>query len=448
MLVEHERARHSGVVIAPHHRIALSIKGNLPQETLANALNTLIDRHEALRATFARSDGVSSDEARLLLWSPQLSRSLFPFEQRIAAAACIRINESLRGTRIHHASRYQVGREGFDYAVSPLMRVEPVATSRSRQLLVITVPKIVADAASCGILERELRELCVAAISGESAQLPALPLAYGAYLRSEEHRCRLGAYRRAGHFWEQIWERYAHLQFEPPDIPFALPGFHAQTPRDTEARVECLTCSSDYVQQIQECAQLFGTDEVAICLTAVVVTVKRYTARSQFPIWFRFSNRQAPDRKLIVGNLEAPQMMGFDLTRCRTVGDVTESVAQALKDALPHQGMPLQWLAGRTRALRMRVRGVPIEVDACRAGSHREVVDHAAISIRRVRLPSALPQFVGLRVGVCVSDRRIVLSATYNVNHFEGRLVRQWLRAIRDNLQLVMSAPSMALSRM
>ncbi|MCH9647813.1 MAG: amino acid adenylation domain-containing protein, partial [Deltaproteobacteria bacterium] len=131
----------------------LRLKGSLSLGVVAQAIGGIVERHEALRTTFAMVDRepvqVISLEARPSV--PVVDLSGLPAEGREAVAAALVARES---------------ETPFDLAEGPLFRVRLLRLSAQEHLLTTTMHHIVSDAWSVGVLAQELTAFYGALVEG------------------------------------------------------------------------------------------------------------------------------------------------------------------------------------------------------------------------------------------------------------------------------------------
>ncbi|MCG8925097.1 non-ribosomal peptide synthetase [Lentzea sp. CC55] len=135
--------------------------GPLDTAALRRALQTVADRHDALRSTV----GTDADMAPLLVVHDRVevpfTESHADLEQQVPAVA----------------------QRPFDLAEGPLLRAHLVHTGPGEATLVLVVHHIVWDEGSLRVLDRELRECYLAAVEGRAPRLPELAVQYSDYAR-------------------------------------------------------------------------------------------------------------------------------------------------------------------------------------------------------------------------------------------------------------------------
>ncbi|WP_164003055.1 non-ribosomal peptide synthetase, partial [Pyxidicoccus caerfyrddinensis] len=144
---------------------ALRVSGVLDTEALRLGLEALVHRHEALRTTFREEPSgpvqVIAPPAGLSLDVVELSH--LPEDARQAEVRRLAATEALRP---------------FHLASGPLLRASLLRLDSEHHVLLVTMHHVVSDGWSMGVLVRELVSFYGAFSSGQSPQLPPLPIQY------------------------------------------------------------------------------------------------------------------------------------------------------------------------------------------------------------------------------------------------------------------------------
>ncbi|RKH04264.1 amino acid adenylation domain-containing protein [Corallococcus sp. CA053C] len=141
------------------------LTGPLDVPALERALATVVERHEALRTTFAVVDGRPVQRI-----APELPLSLRV--ESLEAVPVVGREAALRALAEAEA------REPFDLGVGPLVRVRLVRLGPTEHVLLLMLHHICCDGWSLTVMERELKALYAAWVSGTEAALPTLPVQY------------------------------------------------------------------------------------------------------------------------------------------------------------------------------------------------------------------------------------------------------------------------------
>ncbi|MEV7184624.1 non-ribosomal peptide synthase/polyketide synthase [Kitasatospora sp. NPDC093102] len=179
--------------------VALRFTGPLDRAALAAALSTVVARHEALRTTFAESDGRPV----------QTVRPTGPVELPVREQAD---GESLDAILLGEYSR------PFDLAQGPLLRALLVAESQHAHVLQLTAHHIVTDGWSMGVVLDELCTAYDALARGAEPELPEVTAQYPDFaLWQREQLSGARLERQLAHWREKLSGAV------PPELPLDHP---------------------------------------------------------------------------------------------------------------------------------------------------------------------------------------------------------------------------------
>src|SRR5262249_6306353 len=154
---------------------ALRLRGQLDAEALRTALTGLVARHEALRTTFESTDG----QPYLVIHPPyQVQLPVTDLSGQPAADRDATLTAALAGESTRP----------FDLQCGPLLRTRLIRLAGDDHALAITMPHIITAGWSTGVLRNELGALYTAAVTGQPADLPPLPVQYADYAAWQRDR--------------------------------------------------------------------------------------------------------------------------------------------------------------------------------------------------------------------------------------------------------------------
>src|SRR5262249_16434676 len=151
---------------------------------LAEALQTILDRHPTLRTTFSLVDGVPVGRIR-----PGLTLDLAQVEIADDAALAARIDAE--------SSRL------FDLRRGPLLRAVLFSRSQWEHVLLLVTHALAADRWSVVLLLDELRVLYPALKEGRTAPLPTPDLGYDDFTRDEAAAQGGAEGERCWQYWDR-----------------------------------------------------------------------------------------------------------------------------------------------------------------------------------------------------------------------------------------------------
>ncbi len=190
-------------------QVTLDVEGALDVDRLRQALSLIVDRHEILRTTFARRQGMKTPL--------QVVRDMLPPVWELVDLTGVERHE--QDSRIATAAAEEVA-GSWDYAEGPLMRGRLFALAADRFVLVLAVAPPCADAGSLATIVREL----AAHYAGDP--VAEEPLQYADFAEWQNH---LGSPDdEDGEAGRAFWEEAG------TGTPAALPFMRSAAPAETE----------------------------------------------------------------------------------------------------------------------------------------------------------------------------------------------------------------------
>jgi len=183
------------------------IRGPLSIGALKKSFQLVVDRHEALRTTFAELDG---EVVQIVADTIPASFSV----SRLSMAA-----EHDRTGRVAHPIREEALRR-FDLVSGSLARARLFSVQPDEHILAVTLHHSVADALSQRVLQRELWAAYEALLDGGEPELPPLVIQYADFAASQIDWLESAEMRASLRYWEQT---LAGVSFwtSPPRIPLS-----------------------------------------------------------------------------------------------------------------------------------------------------------------------------------------------------------------------------------
>ena len=188
---------------AYNESVTLDFTGLLNPMAMSKAVQTLIDRHEALRATFSTDGVYMSIYKKIPIKLDELDLSnLEQLEQTNALTKYITDDAHFL----------------FDLTRGPLIKVGLIKLSSNRHILIITAHHIICDGWSIGIILQDLGAIYSGFVQNKVSNLPE-PIQFSIYA-DEEKKFSISEENKAiEKFWYAIYENSIPVVNLPTDNP-------------------------------------------------------------------------------------------------------------------------------------------------------------------------------------------------------------------------------------
>ncbi|NID03432.1 amino acid adenylation domain-containing protein [Luteibacter jiangsuensis] len=391
--------------LAYNEAVSLNLKGLLDVPALEWALQGIVDRHEALRATFA-GDGESlfiAEHTTLPIAFHDLSL-LAPFESdaRIQAAFS------------------RIVTTPFDLENGPLVRAELFRLAADRHLLTIAAHHIVCDGWSFGVIVRDL-----AALYAQRTGLGDGPAPAGAF-----SNFALAEAAHAGSETAREDEKYWLDRFAGAVPVLDLPVDRSRPRRRSFAsRREDRMLDPTEVAAIKRLGAAQGASFYATLLAAFAVLLRRIAGQDDVVIGIPTAGQAAEGLDTLVGHAVNVLPLRARVDDTASFAEVLSTVRNALLDAFEHQRYTLGSLLARLSLVRDPSRlplvAVLFNLDA--------QLDESTVTFPGLRFDvAAVPrefENFELFVNAVQVDGGLRLECQYNADLFEGETIQGWLDA-------------------
>jgi amino acid adenylation domain-containing protein len=315
----------------------LEIRGPLRPDALRRALESLTDRHEALRTTFREVD-----ERPAQIVAPHLAVPL----PLVDLTALPETGRGARGEELERIVKDEV-LGPFDLAAGPLLRALLLRQAAESQIAILNLHHVVCDGWSLGVLVHEMAALYAAAVAGAPAglvaDLPPLPIQYAdfavwqrGWLQGERLASQLG-------FW-----RGALAGVEPLRLPTDRP----RPPRRGSAGgARPVAVAPATAQRLQALALQERATPFIVLLAAWQALLGRLAGQDDVAVGSPVANRTRSETAGLIGFFVNTLVLRGDLSGDPTFRElVVRSRAVALA-AFAHQDLPFERLVEELRQL-------------------------------------------------------------------------------------------------
>jgi amino acid adenylation domain-containing protein len=298
---------------AYHMPTGLRLGGQLDRQALRTALDTIVARHDALRAVFAVEDG---QPVQRVVPAAQVRFDLL--EQHAADDADL--------TRLAQ----EEARRPFDLTVGPLVRGRLIGEGDDRHTLLITMHHIVSDGWSVHIFLRELAALYDALASGRETELPQLAMQYRDYAAWQAAQVSAEQRESQRSYWRELLAGSPAALRLPLDRP-------RPAHQDRAGDVVPIDVPPELARRLNKLARRHDTTLFMTLLSSWALLLSRLGGDEDLVIGIPSASRRRPEAEALIGFFVNTLPIRVDLTGLPDVGDLLGRVTRRVLDAMANQ---------------------------------------------------------------------------------------------------------------
>ena len=310
--------------------VAVRLRGALDRGALESALQAIIDRHDALRTTFAVENGEPV----------QVVHDALAFALPVERVA----DEPGLTARLQAEAR-----RAFDLAKGPLLRAILLARADDDQVLLLTLHHIVADGWSLGVLVEEFSELYRARAAQRSPALADLPIQFADFTDWQNTVLADEAAARELAAWQQ------HLAGAPTALE--LPAdFRRPATQSYRGALLARTLPVELTAPLQALARREGATLFMTLLAAFETLLSRWSRQEEWLIGTPVAGRTHSETEQLIGFFVNTLVLRVDLAGDPTFTEVLARTKRECLAAFGRQDTPFDRVVDAVQPARDRSR--------------------------------------------------------------------------------------------
>ncbi|HKV90934.1 MAG TPA: amino acid adenylation domain-containing protein [Candidatus Angelobacter sp.] len=402
-------AQMEGISKVYHIPFGVRLLGKLNRHALVQALDRLVQRHEALRTTFVVVDGepvqqiAAAEESRFSLQEHDL-REQPDAELQVRQLADDEANTS------------------FDLEAGPLIRGRLIRQGEDEHTLLVTMHHIVSDGWSLGVLFNELSLLYRAFVREDADPLPALSVQYPDYTVWQRNRMQGELLREQGEYWKNTLAGAPTL--------LELPMDHMR-PAEQEYAGELSDVLLDegLTSGLKALSKQHGATLYMTLLAGWAAMLGRLSGQQDILVGTPTANRGQGELERLIGFFVNTLVLRVDLSGRPQVGELIERVKRQSVGAQQHQDIPFEQVVEIVQPVRSLAHSPLFQVMFAWQNAPRGALD--LIGLKTVWLETATATHRVARFDLTVSlwemDERIAGGVEYCTALFEKATIERYM---------------------
>jgi amino acid adenylation domain-containing protein len=406
---------------------AARLVGRLDQAALQVALDTVVARHEALRANFQPT---ASEPIQII-------HPARPIELEV-----IDLSAFAGYDNFHEAQRLasRAARQGFDLSTDRLLRATLFRLGDEDQVLLLVMHHIISDGWSMGILFRELAACYEAAATGQSPSLPALAVQYSDFASWQRQWLQGDVLVEQLGYWRQRLDGAPALLELPTDRPRrAVQSFNGA--------YYLASAPSELSDQLKELGRREGATLFMTLLAAFQTLLFRYTHQEDVVVGTPIANRNRAETEDVVGLFVNTLVMRSNLGGNPSFRELLGRVRGLALDAYAHQDLPFEKLVEELQPERSLSRMPLFQVLFALQNVPKTQLGLPGLELKEFDFDKKLSKLdLSLYVGETAAG--LSLSFEYNTDLFDTETIEQFARHFLALLREIVAQADQPISQL
>ncbi len=383
----------------------LCLTGVLNREALTKAVNTIVERHEALRTNFQEgSNGQPS----------QIIRDISGLDVPLTDLSDLDVDE--RYIQAEKLASFEANK-AFDLSSDTMLRAQLIRVSNREHLLLVTLHHIASDGWSMAVLIKEFSTLYAAYVRGQTNPLSALEIQYADFAQWQRGYLQGEALEKLAAYWT--------TQLAGLPVVHNLPLDRAR-PQAQSFSGSCYESSIDanINNTLKRLCQGLGCTLFMGLHAAFSVLLSRYSNETDIVVGSPIANREQAEVKSLIGFFVNTLVLRSDVSTNATFNSLLAQSKTTLLDAYAHQQMPFEQIVERLQPERNSSHSPLVQIMLVLHNNEEASLDLPGINLRLLASDHTVAKY-DLTLSFIESSDGLDLTWEYNVDLFEADTIQR-----------------------
>ena len=405
--------------------MAIQVEGFLDITAFAQSLNNIIRRHEVLRTRFTT---VAGQPVQAIAPPTPIDIEHIDLQAAPNPEAAVK------------QAALKAAQKPFDLSQDQLLRVTLLQLSDAKSVVLFTVHHIIADGWSQEILIQELATFYRAALLGQTASLPVLPVQYADFSIWQRNWLQGEALDTQLDYWRGQLDASQPVLQLPADYPRA----RVQTYRGA---VEQFSLSKELSEQLRTLGQRESATLFMTLLSAFKVLLYRYTGQTDLVVGTPIANRHRSEVEGLIGLFVNTLVLRSHLHPQANFKTLLSQVKATTWAAYDHQDLPFEKLVEALQPERDLSYSPLFQVKFRLENLPQATLTLPGLTFQR--LPQAITTAkLDLSVDLYETAAGIVGGFEYNCDLFKPETIQRMVTHFKTLLSAIITAPERPLAEL
>ncbi|HDR6389537.1 non-ribosomal peptide synthetase [Bacillus cereus] len=300
--------------------LAIRIMGNVDLEKLSHAFNSVIKKHEILRAQFMNENGGPVQR-------------IFPFRS-VNMKIVSMVDKSVADQEIIVKKLVnKTASNPINLQSEQLFNITVFKLSEEEHILLIVMHHIIFDGWSTGLLMKEISEV----YRNGKITVDDLVIQYADYSAWQKEKMENGGYQRQVEYWKN------KIGSNPPELNLPL-DYSRPKNQMFEGDIYRFELPVNLVDAVKQMSREKRVSPFVILLSSYYIFLYKYTGQKELILGVPVSNRQHVEIEPLIGCIANTIPLKVFIESQKTVTELIQQVNKATLEAQDHQELPFDKL--------------------------------------------------------------------------------------------------------
>jgi amino acid adenylation domain-containing protein len=400
---------------------SLRITGAMNHRAIMKALQTLVDRHDILRACF-------SDDGKYCFVRKAMNVDIYCSD--LASMCAPEQKNYIDAFLLKNATT------AFDLKNGPLFRTALFRLADDVHYLTLTAHHIICDGWSFGILLEELGQLYSAYAQNKEVQLPEAP-SFSNYAIEQKKFYQSEAYKKTEQYWIDLYKDDVPVLSVPTDFPRPSLRTYAASRQD-------FVLDQAIATALKKLGAKAGCSFVTTLLATFELFIHKISEQDGIIIGLPAAGQSATGYHGLVGHCVNLLPIRSELTGDMTFTDFLKKQKKSILDAYDHQLFTFGSLLKKLRISRApsRVPLVPVVFNVDMAMDNK--VAFHGLTHQRFSNPRLFENFE-IFLNINGSEQALIFEWSYNTQLFKPGTITKWMADFERLVKELIANPTQPL---
>ncbi len=406
---------------------ALRLDGELNINALQGALNTIAERHEVLRTTYALADNGVPVQILMAV--------------RAVDVPVLDISEVTRTQQDVQVQRLalELKTRPFDLINDLPLRLALIRLSPISHVLVAVIHHIASDGWSRGVFSRELASLYNSVSQGRPNPLSGLPVQYADYAVWQREWLQGEVLEKQLAYWKGQLEDVPTLNL-PTDRP------RGGLAKDSGAK-KTLTLPKTLIDRLKALSSQQGATLFMTLLAAFQVLLHRYTGQDDIAVGSPIAGRTRTETEGLIGFFVNTLVLRTKLSGDPTFKELLSRVRITALQAYEHQDLPFEKLVEELNPERSQSQTPLFQVSLAVQNVPQSNLDIPELKVTPVEINSSTAKF-DLAAAFIEHEREMTVRIEYRRELFEAATIERMFGHFERLLEGIVANPEQRISKL